>query len=991
MHIVIHAGGIPFNGETVHERSLGGSESAAYYTAKELAARGHRVVIFTEHQEAGEFDGVTYLWMGERSQPQPMGTNWHFYCEHTPHEVNIVQRQPGGLMFHIQSKINLWWAHDIALKRNNPHFMAQLWQTDRVLPVSNWFKNQIAEAWLCDPDLITPVHNGVDYTLFDQFELKDNSTGEHDEITLLYSSRPERGLDNLVGQDGIMQRLLEAGQTHIKLKVCGYEHPVPNLEGFYGYLRERCEELDNVEHLGQLTKDELARIQCEEADIWCYPTEFEEVSCITAMESMAAGMYILTTNTAALPETLEGYENITRFNYDDQIKDKFVNWLTKFDNKFRRRPKKDFTWERVADEFEAVIEDCFHKYHSDPDAVSRHYLRNSDIVALGAMPKIWEDVDKAITDEKGELYDPWMYDPQAYAEHYAQGTEEMYDGPDFVYEVPEFVNHPRFAEVARYIEENLNDGDWIIDYGCAHGHFTNYLADMFPSIEFTGIDVSPAAIEVATVKAKEMNLNNVHFWEGDWLDKHASNVHPDNCNLIILGEILEHVPDPVRFMDVVKERVGEAFVIITTPLGPWESLSYESDYPKRFHLHHLERGDIGDLFAHQKGFKVNCLPVTHTPVGELLGWYITSFQFTRDNDSARPIDYNRKLRETACRQTVSLCMIVKDAEADLLKLLRSVEPTVDEIVIGIDETTTDGTFEVVSIFEHECKEKHRSPDLVVSTLVIPSPLEIGFDAARNLTIEKATKHWVMWCDADEELIGVERVPKYLRQNGWKGYGIPQHHFSVEPLGVLSTDFPVRLFRRNDDVRFRGVVHEHPENRNKPDDGVGFAYVLQELHFAHHGYSTEEIRRRRFQRNLALMARDREQNPDRLLGKFLWIRDLALMNRFELEQTGNMITPDMVARATEGLQLWEDTIDNCADHPQVRRMIKDHLEFYDTLTNCLGEGFIFKINLGSGDGTAVVNLNPTEELSARFLNRRHLDKFLSVVIDEEVKDYGTKYQ
>jgi len=267
MQIVIHAGGIPFDGDTINERSLGGSESAAYYVAKELASRGHKVVVFTEKEGSSESNGVTYLHLGERNQAKPMGTNWHFYCENTPHEVNIIQRVPSGFTYAIQSKINLWWAHDIALKRNNNAFMSQTWQTNAVLPVSNWFKDQIEKAWLVDPDRITPVHNGVDYSLFEQFELKDNSK-KSEGITLLYSSRPERGLEHLVRPGGIMERLLEDA-PHIKLKVCGYEHPVPQLEGFYGFLRERCEELPNVEHLGQLTKEALCKIQCEEADVWC--------------------------------------------------------------------------------------------------------------------------------------------------------------------------------------------------------------------------------------------------------------------------------------------------------------------------------------------------------------------------------------------------------------------------------------------------------------------------------------------------------------------------------------------------------------------------------------------------------------------------------------------------------------------------------------------------------------------------------------------------
>lgn len=989
MHIVMHAGGIPFNGDTIKERSLGGSESAAYYTAKELAARGHRVVMFTEHEEAGEFDGVTYLSMGARSQEKPMGVNWHFYCEHTPHEVNILQRQPGGFMFHIQSKINLWWAHDIALKRNNPHFMAQLWQTDRVLPVSNWFKDQIKDTWLCDPELITPIHNGVDYKLFEQFELKDNSKEQANKpTTLLYSSRPERGLENLVAPGGIMEQLLEKA-PHINLVVCGYEHPVPQMEGFYEFLRQRCDELPNVEHRGQLTKEELARVQCEEADVWCYPTEFEEVSCITAMEAMAAGMYLLTSNTAALPETIgDHYENQTRFNYDEKINDKFVDWLTTFDNQFRRRPLRDYTWSAVADEFEDVIKSCFSAYSNDTDSLARHYLHTSDIEAIRHLP--FDDVPSSVLSEVKELYSPWMNDQKKYAAHYADGTEEMYDGPKFNYEGPEFVNHPRFAEVARYIKENLVDGATVIDYGCAHGQFINYLAHMFKGIEFVGIDVSPSAVKTAEAKAKELDLENVTFYNEDWMD--GEPIRMDRpCELIIIGEVLEHVPDPVDFMEVVYDTVGEDVrVMLTTPIGPWESLSYVSDYPRRFHLHHYERSDLEDLFGHQAEFKVNCLPASHTEAGELLGWYITSFQFTSIYP-AKSIDYERKISETKCRQTVSFCAIVKDGEADVVRMLRSIEPYVDEVVIGVDNTTTDETWNIIADFEVACRNAKRSPALEVNLVSIPSPLKIGFDAARNRVIKKATKHWIMWADADEQLVQGQRVTKYLRQNGWQGYGIPQHHFSVEPLGVLSTDFPVRLFRRNDEVQFRGVVHEHPENINKPDDGVGFAYVLHELHFSHNGYSTENVRRKRFERNIPLMARDREANPDRLLGKFLWIRDLALMCRFEMEQTQGGITQDMQVRAVEGVKLWEECIDKNGAHPQVRRMIKDHIEFYSTLTSVLGEGFEFKLNLGSGDGNAAVHLTQDGELSARFLNRRHLDKFLSVVIDEEVKDYGTKYQ
>lgn len=978
MHIVIYAGGIPFDGETINEKSLGGSESAAYYVAKELSARGNKVAVFTDCENAKETDGVNYIPIGNRTQEKPMGVNWHFYCENTPHEINIIQRVPHGFVFPIQSKINLWWAHDIALKRNNNSFMGQTWQVNRVLPVSNWFKKQIVKCWNANPEIVTPIHNGIDYSLFEQFELKDNTVDSKD-ITLLYSSRPERGLENLVAPGGIMEQLLEKA-PHIKLKVCGYKHDVPQMEGLYGFLRQRIDQLPNCEHIGALTKYDLVQLMCEEADVWCYPTEFEEVSCITAMEAMAAGLTIITTNAGALPETIGDYPNSVIFNISDGIDiSKFVDHLSSFDNKFRRRSYRNYSWSNTVDEIEAIIQDEFAK-NKDGDSVSRHYLRNSDIIALDGLDR--GNVSPEVLDQL-KFYE-FRHSQEVYAKHYADGTEEMYDSDEFVYEAEQFIGHPRFQQVAEHLKK-LDFGSVIIDYGCAHGHFTNYLAKMFPDFNFMGIDVSPAAIKCAEDKRDEMELTNVKYILDDWLCNTLDYTFEMGCDAIILGEILEHVPDPIKFMDTVQSIVGNVPVIMTTPFGPWEQMSYEKEGNKRFHLHHFERSDLVDLFSHHQDFVIGCLPAGQAPLGEIIGWYITTFRMGYGG-AARPIDYDRKLNETVPRQTVSFCAIVKNGENDIKRLLDSVQPYIDEIIIGVDKTTTDNTFQIIS----EYAPVNRAPKIPIHIISIPSPVEIGFDAARNLTIEKASKQWIMWADADEELIAGDKLIKYLRNNGWDGYGIPQHHFAVEPLGVLSTDFPVRLFRNRPGIEFVGVVHEHPTNVDDINDGVGYAWVTHDLHFTHIGYPTEDVRRKRFTRNIPLMARDREENPDRILGKFLWIRDLALMCRFELQENGGFVTSDMKQKAALGLKLWEDTLDKDGKHRQVVRMVKDHLEFYNVLTNVLDKGFQFKIKLASSfDGNAP-QLDQVPELTARFLNKRHLDKFLSIVIDNEVECYDEKY-
>ena len=69
MHIAMAVPGMPFNGETIpNGQSLGGSESAGYYMARELVKRGHKVIVFTNSEKGGTWDGVTYEYFGMHFQ-----------------------------------------------------------------------------------------------------------------------------------------------------------------------------------------------------------------------------------------------------------------------------------------------------------------------------------------------------------------------------------------------------------------------------------------------------------------------------------------------------------------------------------------------------------------------------------------------------------------------------------------------------------------------------------------------------------------------------------------------------------------------------------------------------------------------------------------------------------------------------------------------------------------------------------------------------------
>ncbi|MHB1099513.1 MAG: glycosyltransferase family 4 protein, partial [Burkholderiales bacterium] len=395
MLITIHCGGLPFNGDTIKTKSLGGSETTAYYVAKELAARGHRVSLFTNSQEEGEFDKVKYIWAGNATDRAPLGERFHFYASNTPTDVMMIQRQPGAFVHRFQSKLNISWLHDLALHRQKPLASAGLWNIDSVFCVSEWHKNQVCEVYGFDKKLVRTVTNGVDLKLYEG-PLKLATTSDDgsgwlplpklkNEISLLYSSRPERGLEHHVRPGGIMDRLWEIDKR-FRLYVCNYENNPPQLAEMYAALYGRIEQMPNVTALGNLTKQQLADAM-RQCDALVYPTEFEEVSCITAMEAMAAGLPFISSAAAALPETCKDSGSILiPLKEGSADEENFIGVLQAFlplndRAAMQKVAAKKFAWSVVAEGFERHFEELFAERTSNPETVLKGLIHNSDYYA----------------------------------------------------------------------------------------------------------------------------------------------------------------------------------------------------------------------------------------------------------------------------------------------------------------------------------------------------------------------------------------------------------------------------------------------------------------------------------------------------------------------------------------------------------------------------------------------------------------------------------
>lgn len=1031
MDVVMHSLGMPFNGETIEKKSLGGSESAAYYQALELARRGHRVTVFTSCPDEGVWDGVSYCFTGQPTEANPLGERFEFYARNTPHDVLIIQRHPAAFHGQFASKINIWQLHDLALYRTAGMAGHGMWQTDAVTCVSDWHKKQVCEVYGFDPQFVRVVPNGVDPALYESAKFQDLHTLRDEQypklarlkdagkFLLLYQSRPERGLEHLVRPGGIMDRLRD---TNAHLLVCSYDNTMPGMVNYYGLLHRWADALPNVTMLGALTKPQLAALQ-KSCDLLVYPTEFEEVSCISAMEAMHAGLPMLTSVVGALPETCQVVDAGVEFiplkdgkadedEFVALIRNHFIPGNLSSDKVKQLTAAKYHTWSAAADKLIVVIDECLERRKGTDAAVVRHCIEHSDILfSQAASLRVNSDlkfddaiIDRAMSDEIPKLYS-FANSPDDYAAHYAKHCGIYYDSFEQQVIGEDVTRTNRFlavamsveAEIKRHSPPNMSDAPLrVLDYGCAHGHYMMPLAKAFPDCSFTGIDVSDRAIAAAAKWAQRDDVTNVELRLGGQevlqdvnalcplvYDEEsmqyqgsvavAKKAHRELFDIIIAGEVVEHVPDWRALLEDFRNVLKPGgLLIVTTPYGRWEWSGTEAFREAREHLHHFERTDIVEICG-RNAHRIGYAPAGHDKTGQPLGSWIWSVWPTEP--FCEP-NYERKRAQLCPRETVSACMIVKDGEKTLRKSVESFIDWVDEVVIAIDPKTKDRTREVIDALAKDFRWK---PFTVFEGLVA---LDHGFDAARNVTIERACGDWILWVDADEELRNPQNIWKYLRPSQHDAFGFPQVHYSADPDQVLTVDYPCRLFRNRKGIQFYGVVHEHPEI--EPGKAIPRAALRHDVKFLHAGYIDEEVRRNRYMRNLPLLHRDLEKYPQRGLNRFLWLRDIAQGLMFEHEQTQGAVLEGHHERAMQGIQLYERILDE-----DPTRMAIDSLQYYSHCVRTIGQGFEAEVNYNVST-TQAPDLACRMNFKGRFINSDHYSKLMRKIEQEATRHYDSKY-
>jgi glycosyltransferase involved in cell wall biosynthesis len=324
---------------TALDTGIGGSETAAIHMTRQLSLLGHNIKIYADvgcmfartiDADVGKF-------------PHKLGlVEWFSYKEFKPGEVEcdlfISSRQPEARR-KLQPKCKqAWlWMHDLHCGPDWDNVIGT--DYDKVLCLSRWARERFLDYYPgVDPSKVMQTSNGLDSKRFVGWdERSSNPASSYDgrcwapwpgeqhlphlvdgklvprPLRVTWSSSPDRGLDRLLDLWPLIHsRIDSTASLHVYY---GFEtwRALAERHGLVGDLKRislleaRLAAMSNqgVVFHGRRGQQEIADSYMQ-SQLWLYPTTFEEVSCITAMEAKAAGCKIVATRCGALPETVPG-------------------------------------------------------------------------------------------------------------------------------------------------------------------------------------------------------------------------------------------------------------------------------------------------------------------------------------------------------------------------------------------------------------------------------------------------------------------------------------------------------------------------------------------------------------------------------------------------------------------------------------------------------------------------------------------------------------
>lgn len=312
MKIVIWTGSAyeDWGEHSIQMGGIGGSETAAIHMSRQMAALGHEVVMFGTHTG---FEGLTSSGVLYTHYEKAMADPSLLTCD-----VLISSRDKRILRLEPKTRFTVLWVHDIHVgddwENEVPRF-------DLIFCLSQWAKKTFRGYYPLVPDeKVFVTRNGIDDSLFSERYLRHSARSFCPRFT--YSSSPDRGLDVLISMWPDIQKMSEyKSELHVYYGFDNWEKMAKSGPGKakVEYMKSlvMSQEHNGIFYHGRQPQHVVASSH-RRSQIWFYPTDFKETYCITALEAQAAGCYVITSDLAALSETVKFGHKIRPHNTDPE-------------------------------------------------------------------------------------------------------------------------------------------------------------------------------------------------------------------------------------------------------------------------------------------------------------------------------------------------------------------------------------------------------------------------------------------------------------------------------------------------------------------------------------------------------------------------------------------------------------------------------------------------------------------------------------------------
>lgn len=280
---------------------IGGSETAAISLARSLPQK-YEIYIGGDVIEE-KIDNIIFV----------NSDNLHALLCNTAFHTIIVSRYVNFFDFYkcvYTHKIYIW-AHDIHLisygtyNNINDILTTHYDKINGCVCQTEWHKNLYIQSYKALEDKIHVINNGIDTSMFETANTNANTNTTKVKNRFIYSSCPERGLERLLELWPEISEKLENAELYI----CTYNN-FPRTDS-HNYekdmkIQKMMEKHDNVKYMGKLIKPDLYLLMST-CEYWFYPTNFNETSCITAMEMLMSEVICIYYPMGGLVNTMSDY------------------------------------------------------------------------------------------------------------------------------------------------------------------------------------------------------------------------------------------------------------------------------------------------------------------------------------------------------------------------------------------------------------------------------------------------------------------------------------------------------------------------------------------------------------------------------------------------------------------------------------------------------------------------------------------------------------